>query len=88
MKVYDPKTAIVNRLQGKVFSINNENDEMAMLEDIIRAASNAFAEDYLSECGTLKYNEYVKNLEKTTKEAYKIYLGKSLYVLKDVFRIH
>ncbi len=84
MKVYNPKTAIVNRLQGQVFSINNENDERAMLEDIIRAASNAFAEDYLSECETLKHGEYIKNFENTAKEAYEIYLDKSQYVLEDV----
>ena len=72
MKVYDPKTAIANRLQGQVFSINNENDERAMLEDIIRTASNAFAEDYLSECDTFKHGEYIKNFENTAKEAYEI----------------
>ena len=35
MKVYDPKTAIANRLRGQVFSINNENDERTMLSEII-----------------------------------------------------
>lgn len=82
MKVYDPKTAIANRLRGQVFSINNESDERAMLSEIICAGSAAFTE-YVSECDTLKHDEYVKNLEDTANEAYKIYLDKSLYVLKE-----
>ena len=80
MKVYDPKTAITNRLQGRIFTINNENDEKAMLEDMIRAGSDAFAE-YISECDTLKLEYYIENLEATAKETYNIYLSKSLYVL-------
>lgn len=83
MKVYDPKTAIVNRLQGRVFTINNEKDEKAMLEDMIRAGSNAFAEDYISECDTLKHDDYIKNLEETAKEVYNIYNDKSQYALED-----
>lgn len=82
MKVYDPKTAIANRLQGQVFSINNENDERAMLSEIICAGSGAFKE-YVSECDTLKHDEYDKNLDDTAKEAYEIYLDKSQYVLED-----
>ena len=78
-----PKTAIANRLRGQVFSINNENDERTMLSEIICAGSKAFAEDYISECDTFKHDDYVKNLEETAKEAYKIYLDKSLYVLKE-----
>lgn len=80
MKVYDPKTAITNRLQGRIFTINNENDEKAMLEDMIRAGSDAFAE-YISECGTLKREYYIENLEATAKETYNIYLSKSLHAL-------
>ena len=76
MKVYDPKTAIANRLQGRVFTINNEKDEKAMLEDIIRAAS-AGLEEYILEQYSLHHDEYVAYLNKTVEEVYNFYLPKS-----------
>ena len=76
MRVYDPKTAIADRLQGQKFTINNENDEKAMLEDIIRAAS-AELEDYISERYSLCHDEYVSYLSKTVEEVYNFYLPKS-----------
>lgn len=76
MKVYDPKTAIANRLQGQNFTINNLNDEMAMLEDIIRAGSTELKE-YISESCSLHHDEYIANLDKTAKAVYDFYLPKS-----------
>ena len=55
-----------------------------MLEDMIRAGSNSFAEDYISECDTLKHDDYIKKLEETAKEVYNIYNDKSQYALEDV----
>lgn len=76
MKVYDPKTAITNRLLGRVFTINNEKDEKAMLEDIIRAAS-AGLEEYILERYSLHHDEYAVYLNKTVEEVYNFYLSKS-----------
>ena len=76
MNVYDPKTAIANRLQGQKFTINNVNDEKAMLEDIIRAGSTELKK-YISESCSLRHEEYALNLNKTAEEAYNFYLPKS-----------
>ena len=76
MKVYDSETAITNRLQGQKFTINNLNDDKAMLEDIIRAGS-AGLKDYISENCSLHHDEYIANLDKTAKAVYDFYLPKS-----------
>lgn len=76
MKAYDPKTAIANRLRGQTFTINNEKDEKAMLEDIIRAASSGL-EEYILESYSLHHDEYTNYLNKTVEEVYNFYLPQS-----------
>ena len=76
MKAYDPKTAIANRLRGQTFAINNEKDEKAMLEDIIRAASSGL-EEYILESYSLHHDEYTNYLNKTVEEVYNFYLPQS-----------
>lgn len=79
MKGYDPKTAIANRLQGREFAINNEHDEKAMLEDMIRAGS-AGLEEYILESYSLHHEEYATYLEKTAAAVYDFYLPKSGFI--------
>lgn len=79
MKIYNPETAIANRLQGQKFTINNLNDEKAMLEDIIRAGS-AGLKEYILEKPSLCPDECTNCLNKTVEAVFDFYLLKSRFL--------